>query len=53
VTRTVRELATGTDLRFEALGAVALRGVPGEWELFHATIGRVGPAVPEVPDYLA
>jgi class 3 adenylate cyclase/dihydrofolate reductase len=39
VTRTVRELATGTDLRFEPLGAVALRGVPGEWELFEATIG--------------
>jgi class 3 adenylate cyclase/dihydrofolate reductase len=39
VTRTVRELATGTDLRFEPLGAVALRGVPGEWELFQASIG--------------
>jgi class 3 adenylate cyclase len=39
VTRTVRELATGTDLRFEPLGAVALRGVPGEWELFEASIG--------------
>jgi class 3 adenylate cyclase len=38
VTRTVRELATGTDLRFEPLGAVALLGVPGEWELFEASI---------------
>jgi class 3 adenylate cyclase/dihydrofolate reductase len=38
VTRTVRELATGTDLRFEPLGAVALRGVPGEWELFQTSI---------------
>ena len=34
VTRTVRDLATGTDLEFASLGAVALRGVPGEWELF-------------------
>jgi class 3 adenylate cyclase len=39
VTRTVRELATGTDLVFEPLGAVTLRGVPGEWELFQASIG--------------
>lgn len=39
VTRTVRELATGTDLVFRPLGAVILRGVPGEWELFEATSG--------------
>jgi class 3 adenylate cyclase/dihydrofolate reductase len=39
VTRTVRELATGTDLRFEPVGSAALRGVPGEWELFRASIG--------------
>jgi class 3 adenylate cyclase/dihydrofolate reductase len=39
VTRTVRELATGTDLTFEPLGSVALRGVPGEWELFRASTG--------------
>ena len=38
VTRTVRELATGTDLVFEPLGSVGLRGVPGEWELFRASI---------------
>jgi class 3 adenylate cyclase len=37
VTRTVRELATGTDLGFRPLGSVVLRGVPGEWELFEAT----------------
>jgi class 3 adenylate cyclase len=37
VTRTVRDLATGTDLSFEALGTVGLRGVPGQWELFAAT----------------
>src|SRR5438093_1806085 len=29
VTRTVRDLATGTDLAFSALGTVGLRGVPG------------------------
>jgi class 3 adenylate cyclase/dihydrofolate reductase len=36
-TRTVRDLATGTDLVFNSLGAVGLRGVPGEWELFEAS----------------
>jgi len=37
VTRTVRELATGTDLVYDALGTVHLRGVPGDWELFAAS----------------
>ena len=39
VTRTVRDLATGTDLAFTSLGAVGLRGIPGEWELFTAAAG--------------
>jgi class 3 adenylate cyclase/dihydrofolate reductase len=39
VTRTVRELATGTDLVFDPLGSVGLRGVPGEWDLFEASVG--------------
>jgi len=39
VTRTVRDLATGTDLTFDSLGTVGLRGVPGEWELFVASLG--------------
>jgi class 3 adenylate cyclase/dihydrofolate reductase len=39
VTRTVRDLATGTDLSFASLGAVGLRGVPGSWDLFDATLG--------------
>ena len=39
VTNTVRDLVTGTDLTFGPLGAVSLRGVPGEWELFEASIG--------------
>jgi class 3 adenylate cyclase len=37
VTRTVRDLATGTDLVFSSLGSGGLRGVPGEWELFEAS----------------
>jgi class 3 adenylate cyclase len=36
VTRTVRDLASGTDLEFAPLGAASLRGVPGQWELFEA-----------------
>jgi class 3 adenylate cyclase/dihydrofolate reductase len=39
VTRTVRDLATGTDLLFNPLGSVGLRGILGEWELFEASIG--------------
>jgi class 3 adenylate cyclase len=38
VTRTVRDLATGTDLQFTHLGSIALRGVPGDWELFSASL---------------
>jgi class 3 adenylate cyclase/dihydrofolate reductase len=37
VTRTVRDLSTGTDLSFKPLGSVGLRGVPGTWELFEVT----------------
>jgi class 3 adenylate cyclase/dihydrofolate reductase len=39
VTRTVRDLATGTDLVFTSLGSVSLRGMPGDWELFRASAG--------------
>ena len=38
VTRTVRDLVTGTDLAFKSRGMVGLRGVPGEWELFIASL---------------
>jgi class 3 adenylate cyclase/dihydrofolate reductase len=38
VTRTVRDLATGTDLDFRSLGTVGLRGVPDQWELFSAAL---------------
>ena len=36
MTKTVRDLVTGTDLTFQPLGPTSLRGVPGEWELFEA-----------------
>jgi len=38
VTRTVRDLVTGTDVEFRSRGVVGLRGVPGEWELFSASL---------------
>ena len=34
VTRTVKDLTAGSGLDFEPRGTHALRGVPGEWELF-------------------
>jgi class 3 adenylate cyclase len=36
VSRTVTDLVAGSGLRFDSRGARALRGVPGEWELFQA-----------------
>ncbi len=38
VTRTVRDLVTGSDLMFAPLGEVSLRGVSGAWELFVASV---------------
>jgi class 3 adenylate cyclase len=43
VTRTVRDLATGTDLAFAPLGPTHLRGVPGEWELFRVSVRQGNP----------
>jgi class 3 adenylate cyclase len=40
VTRTARDLATGTDLAFRGIGSAVLKGVPGEWELFEASLAR-------------
>jgi class 3 adenylate cyclase/dihydrofolate reductase len=40
VTRTVRDLAVGTDLAFVPRGLATLRGVPGEWELFEVSTGQ-------------
>ena len=38
VTRTVRDLVTGTDLGFRPVGSVSLKGVPGEWERLEASV---------------
>ena len=38
VTRTVRDLVIGADIEFSPLGLVSLRGVPGQWELFAASM---------------
>jgi class 3 adenylate cyclase len=43
VTRTVRDLATGTDLAFAPLGRTKLRGVPDEWELFRVSVRERSP----------
>ena len=40
VTRTARDLATGTDLAFRGIGSATLKGVPGQWELFEASLTR-------------
>jgi class 3 adenylate cyclase len=37
VTRTVRDLVTGSDLAFTPLGDVSLRGVSEPWELFEVS----------------
>ncbi len=34
VSRTVRDLVVGSDVRFEARGTQHLKGVPGDWDLF-------------------
>jgi class 3 adenylate cyclase len=39
VTRTVKDLTVGSGIEFEGRGAHALRGVPGEWEVFVAKDG--------------
>lgn len=36
VTRTVKDLTAGSGIEFQARGTHALRGVPGDWELFAA-----------------
>jgi class 3 adenylate cyclase len=47
VTRTARDLATGSDLAFHEHGTVTLRGVPGQWELFDASHRSRGVAAPD------
>lgn len=46
VSATVRELLEGTDLEFEDHGVHALKGLPGERQLFRLVPGRAGPARP-------
>jgi pimeloyl-ACP methyl ester carboxylesterase len=36
VSRTVRDLVVGSELAFEERGTRALKGVPGEWEIYEA-----------------
>lgn len=36
VSRTVRDLVVGSDLDFAARGSKALKGVPGEWEVYES-----------------
>ncbi len=38
VSSTVKNLVVGSGLRFEDIGARSLKGVPGEWQLFAATV---------------
>jgi len=38
VTGTVLDLTSGADLGFERQGSVSLRGIPGQWELYEASI---------------
>jgi class 3 adenylate cyclase len=45
VSTTVKDLAVGSEIRFEGCGSHALRGVPGEWALYSAhTPAAVGAA---------
>jgi class 3 adenylate cyclase len=44
VSGTVHDLVAGSELRFEARGTHALKGVPGEWRIF---------SVRMAPDYSA
>lgn len=39
VSRTVKDLTVGSDIAFEDRGGHALKGVPGEWELFAVSGG--------------
>jgi pimeloyl-ACP methyl ester carboxylesterase len=41
VTRTVKDLTAGSGIAFDARGTHALRGVPGDWELFAAKTTEV------------
>jgi class 3 adenylate cyclase len=40
VTRTVRDVVAGSDLEFEDRGSHALRGLPGQWQLYAVLAGN-------------
>jgi class 3 adenylate cyclase len=42
VSSTARDLVAGSGIGFEACGAHALKGVPGEWALFRAVVPQEG-----------
>ena len=42
MTRTVRDVAAGSDLLFEDRGSHELRGLPGLWQLYAAAIDGSG-----------
>jgi class 3 adenylate cyclase len=44
VTRTVRDVVAGSDLTFEDRGSHALRGLPGQWQLYAVLAGNGVPA---------
>src|SRR3954469_4788497 len=46
VTSTVRDLAAGSSLRFDPMGARELKGVPGEWNVFEVASEAQRPTLP-------
>src|SRR3954469_5447557 len=46
VTSTVRDLAAGSSLRFDPMGARELKGVPGEWNVFEVASDAPRPPLP-------
>jgi class 3 adenylate cyclase/pimeloyl-ACP methyl ester carboxylesterase len=49
VSRTVRDLVTGSGLHFATRGIHKLKGVPADWELFAATGSTTAPSAPAQP----
>jgi class 3 adenylate cyclase/pimeloyl-ACP methyl ester carboxylesterase len=49
VSRTVRDLLVGSDLRFASRGEHELKGVPGRWEIFAAGTETATAAAPATP----
>ena len=49
VSRTVRDLAVGSDLRFEDRGTHDLKGVPERWRLYRVISETAGSSSPPRP----